>query len=335
MKTFVIAFALLACCTAFVPGEFRNLTDTEIEYDSHVQSLIPSSLQEVLKINDLDNKFNTTDFILDKINFVSQKEFSNGYIYKINVDFLNSADEIAQTEFIGTYNGKMKKLSIPSLSYDIKYPKFVEEEEEVFIPSPINGTNSFGVYKHLRNYLNENFNSTYGLSGNTTMYNNTYIPLDYNKTEDYNWRNNTFMTYNNTYYNSTNKTDDYNWRNNTSMTYNNRTNNISEISSANITEFVYNALNNLVDQFNNTMNLDSYYSVNKTSNNVTEIDLTELEPIIDDFFKFVNKEVQETFGFGLKEMMTTLLDLAENSEIFHDAADTLHDVADELDNIFA
>jgi len=309
MKTFIIALALLACCTAFVPGEFRNLTNAEIEYDSNVQTLIPSGLKEVLKINDIDNKFNTTDFILDKINFVSQKEFSNGYIYKINVDFLNSADEIAQTEFIGTFNAKMKKLSIPSLSYDIKYPKI--EEEEIFVPSPINGTNSLGISKNLRNYLNENFNSTYGITGNTTMYNNTYVPLDYNKTEDYNWRNNTSMTYNNTA---------------------NMTNNSSEISSANMTDFVYKTLNILVDRFNNTMNFDS---LNKTSNNVTEINLTELEPIIDDFFKFVTKGIEDSFGLSLKEVMTTLLQLGENSEVLDDVADTLHEVADELGNIFA
>jgi len=317
MKTLLLALALLACCSAFAPNEFYNLTTTEINDNPHLQKLIPSGLADVLKINDLNNQFNTTDFIVDKINFVSMKEFDNGYIYKVNVDFLNSADEIAQTLFTGTYNKKMGKLFINSLSYDIKYPK-VEPEEEIFVPSPINGTYSTGIYKNLRNYLNENFNKTavYNqTNSHLVLRNESYVPQKFNNTQQWN--------------NYTNTT----WRNNTEMTYSNSTNvTNNEISSANITEFVYNSLNILVDEFNKTMNFDN----NSTSYDFSKADLSELEPVVDELLTFVTKGIEETFGMSWKQIMRTLQKFGEeNYEDLHDVADALHDVADELGNVFA
>ena len=324
MKTFFLTLALLAaCCTALVPTEFRNLTTTEIDYNYHVQTLIPKGLEQVLQTNQLQNQFNTTDFILDKTNFVSQKEFKNGYIYKVNVDFINSAGEIAHTQFIGTYNTRSRKFSVYSLTYTVQYPQMDYNLEEKFKPNPINGTHSTGIYKDLRNYIQENFNNTQGYLSfrNATMYNSTYLPQDYNMSSTYdvpqNYSNYSSDSYNNTWINKTyseydgpsriqNGTNNTtNWTNSTYLSSNQTLNN--DTFGANITESVYKSLNMLVDMFNST-DLE-----------IEEIDLDfDLEPLIGTVFEFVSKRLGESFGVDFEKIMADFIDFETSNETMPD-----------------
>ncbi len=327
MKTILLTLALLAICSnALVASEFRNFTTTEIEDNWHVQSLIPKGLKQVLETNEVQNQFNTTDFILDKINFVSQKEFKNGYIYRINVDFINSAGEIAHTEFVGTYNIKLKKFSVKSLTYDIQYSQTDFDISEEFKPSPINGTNSTGIFKDLRNYVQENFNDTviYNklqnyLFNNGTMFNSTYVPQDYNMSSTYDvprnyssdsdnntWVNKTYSEYSGPlrFQNNTNNNTAANWTNTTYLS-SNKTVVGNDTFGANITESVYKTLNMLVESFNNT-NLE-----------IDELDLDldqYIEPLIGTVFDFVAKNLGESFGIDFEKVLAEFIDDLETSD---------------------
>jgi len=122
MNLILVAFALIVCCAAQVPGGYNTLTTAQAEANTQVQTLIQLGLQQVITLGTPKNIFKSTDFTLTTYNSVAQ-QVSNGNKYKVDVNFTNSNNEKLRIKFTGLYDTSNSTGSFLALSYLVQYPK--------------------------------------------------------------------------------------------------------------------------------------------------------------------------------------------------------------------